>query len=240
MEPRTPVTTAIWPTSCSTTPPLHDDISFSLSRLAARHLVESALPLASVRIDELTGHALHGLGTIITGVRADQLDAATPCTQWTVRDLLAHIVAVNTKYTAIALGGPWKSGAPVVDLGDDPARAYHDTIEPLLAAWKQPGALQRQLDSPAGRTPAELALWIHLRETLVHGWDLAAATGQRARFDNKVVQASLSHAQQLDPAPTARPTGLGFANAMDTPAGAPPITQLAAFFGRDVSKWNWT
>lgn len=193
-----------------------------------------------MRIDELTGHALHGLEKIITGVQADQLDAATPCTQWTVRDLLTHTVAVNTKYTGIALGDPWEPGVPVVDLGNDPARAYHDTIEPLLAAWKQPGALQRQLDSPAGRKPAELALWIHLRETLVHGWDLAAATRQRACFDNKMVQASLAHAQQLDPAPAARPAGLGFANAVDTPTGAQPITQLAAFFGRDVSAWNWT
>jgi hypothetical protein len=88
--------------------------------------------LASVRIDELTGHALHDLETIIIGVRADQLDAATPCTPWIVRDLLSHIVAVNTKYTAIALGGPWESGGPVVDLGDDPARSYHNTIAPLL------------------------------------------------------------------------------------------------------------
>ncbi|HET9258439.1 MAG TPA: hypothetical protein VFO16_25020, partial [Pseudonocardiaceae bacterium] len=107
-------------------------------------------------------------------------------------------------------------------------------------AWKQPGALQRQLDSPAGRKPAELALWVHLRETLVHGWDLAAATGQRPCFDHQMVQASLAHAQQLDPSSTARPAGLGFANAMDTPAAAPPIIQLAAFFGRDVSIWNWT
>ena len=193
-----------------------------------------------MRIHELTGSALHDTEKIIAGVRADQLDAATPCTDWTVRDLLAHIVAVNTKYTQIALGGPWESGVCAVDLGDDPAQAYRDTIEPLLTAWKQPGALQRHLDSPAGRKPAEFALWVHLRETLVHGWDLAAATRQRACLDNAVIVASLVHARQLDPAPTARPAGLGFANAVDAPTGAQPIIQLAAFFGRDVSTWNWT
>jgi len=135
---------------------------------------------------------------------------------------------------------PWESGVCAVDLGDDPAQAYRDTIEPLLTAWKQPGALQRHLDSPAGRKPAEFALWVHLRETLVHGWDLAAATRQRACLDNAVIVASLVHARQLDPAPTARPAGLGFANAVDAPTGAQPIIQLAAFFGRDVSTWNWT
>ncbi|MGH3902256.1 MAG: TIGR03086 family metal-binding protein [Pseudonocardiaceae bacterium] len=167
-------------------------------------------------------------------------DAATPCTQWTVRDLLAYIAAVNRKYTGIALGDPWELGVPVVDLKNDPARAYHDTIRPLLEAWKQPGALQRELELPVGRKSAELALWVHLRETLVHGWDLAAATKQWASFDDEVVEASLAHAQQLDPVPAARPAGLGFAGAVDAPASAEPIIRLAAFFGRDVSTWSWT
>jgi uncharacterized protein (TIGR03086 family) len=193
-----------------------------------------------VRIDELDAHALRGLEKIITGVRADQLDAATPCTEWTVRDLLAHIVAVNKKYTGIALGDPWEPGVPIVGLGDDPARAYHDTIIPLLEAWQQPGALHRELELPVGRRSAELALWVHLRETLVHGWDLAAATSQRASFDDEVVEASLAHAQQMDPAPAARPAGLGFTDAVDAPASAQPIIRLAAFFGRDVFTWSWT
>lgn len=193
-----------------------------------------------MRIDEFDGHALRGLEKIITGVRADQLDAATPCTEWTVRDLLAHIVAVNRKYTGIALGDPWLPGVPVVDLGDDPARTYHDTISPLLQAWQQPGALQLELELPVGRRSAELAVRVHLRETLVHGWDLAAATRQRACFDDEVVEAGLTHARQLEPAPAVRPAGLGFADAVDTPAGAEPIIRLAAFFGRDVSTWSWT
>lgn len=75
---------------------------------------------------------------------------------------------------------------------------------------------------------------------LVHGWDLAAATRQQAPFDDEVVEASLAHAQQLDPAPAARPAGLGFAGAVDAPASAEPIIRLAAFFGRDVSTWSWT
>ncbi|MGH3549680.1 MAG: TIGR03086 family metal-binding protein [Pseudonocardiaceae bacterium] len=193
-----------------------------------------------MRIDELDGHALRGLEKIITGVRADQLDAATPCTQWTVRDLLAHIVAVNRKYTGIARGDPWFPGVTVGELGDNPARAYHDTIGPLLEAWRQPGALQRELELPIGRSSAELAVWVHLRETLVHGWDLAVATRQQAAFDDGVVEASLAHAQRLDPAPVERPAGFGFADAVDAPASAEPIIRLAAFFGRDVSTWSWT
>jgi uncharacterized protein (TIGR03086 family) len=194
------------------------------------------LPFVRVHIGELDGRALRGLEKIINGVRVDQLDSATPCTEWTVKDLLVHIVAVNRKYTGIARGDPWEPGVPLVDLGDGATQAYHGTISPLLEAWQQPGALQRELELPVGRRSAELALWVHLRETLVHGWDLAAATRQRAFFDDEVVEASLAHAQQLNPAPAARPAGLGFA---DAPTGAEPITRLAAFFGRDVSAWSW-
>jgi hypothetical protein len=73
----------------------------------------------------------------------------------------------------------------------------------------------------------------------VHGWDLAAATRQRVSFDDEVVETSLAHAQQWDPAPAARSPGLGFAGAVDAPASAEPIIRLAAFFGRDVSTWSW-
>lgn len=183
-------------------------------------------------IDELDGRALRGLEKIINGVRADQFDSATPCTEWTVKDLLVHIGTVNRKDAGIARGDPWEPGVPLVDLGDvdlgdGAAQAYHGTISPLLEAWRQPGALQRELELPVGRRSAELAWWVHLRETLVHGWDLAAARRQRAFFDDEVVEASLAHAQQLNPAPAARPAGLGFADAVDAPTGAEPITRLA-------------
>jgi uncharacterized protein (TIGR03086 family) len=198
-----------------------------------------SLSFNSVDIVELDARALRDLETIVTGVKADQHGAPTPCTDWAVRDLLVHIVAVNRKYTEIARGHPWEPGAPDIDLGDELSRAYHDTIEPLLDAWRQPGVLQQELDLPAGRKPAELALWVHLRETLVHGWDLAAATRQQACFDDEVVKASLAHAQHLDPAPAARPAGLGFADAVDAPTSVEPIIRLAAFFGRDVYGWSW-
>ena len=185
----------------------------------------------------MDGRALRDLERVVTGVTPDQYGAATPCGEWTVKDLLGHIVGVNTKYAGVGRGDPLEAGVPDVDLGVDPAAAYRVTIDPLLEAWRQPGVLRRTLELPPGPRPAELALWIHLREVLVHGWDLAVSTGQRAPFEPEVADACLSRIQEMGTPPT-RPPGVGFADAVPAPDGASPIVRLAAFFGRDITRWT--
>ena len=73
---------------------------------------------------------------------------------------------------------------------DDTAAMYRRTTEAILEAWQRPGVLGRETPLPVGRGPAESALYLHLSETLVHGWDLAMATGQTAAFDDDVVEAA--------------------------------------------------
>lgn len=46
-------------------------------------------------------------------------------------------------------------------------------MDVMLQAWEQPGVLDRDTALPVGRGRAELALYLHLGETFVHGWDLA-------------------------------------------------------------------
>jgi len=98
----------------------------------------------------------------------------------------------NLKYTEIALGRDWSRGAPEIALDDDPAGMYRRTIDAMLTAWERPSVLERETPLPVGRGPAEAALYLHLGETLVHGWDLAKATGQEPAFDLGVVDASLT------------------------------------------------
>ena len=106
-------------------------------------------------------------------------------------------------------------------------------MDSLLEAWRRPGALEREIELPRGRGKAERALWIHLGETLVHGWDLAKSTAQRPAFDVEVVEASLRAYRSWLP-PT-RPAGSFFADATAVADDAEPIDRLAAYLGRDVS-----
>lgn len=176
------------------------------------------------------------MAALFDATSADQLDAPTPCPAWTVRDLLAHVLAGNLKYIEIARGSDWSRGAPDVELGDDPAATYRETVEAMLQAWAVPGALERETPLPVGRGPAEAALHLHLGETLVHGWDLAKATRQRPRFDDDVVETSLN--QFMSWLPPQRPPGSPFSDGMVLATDAAPLDRLAAYLGRDVSAWS--
>ncbi len=137
----------------------------------------------AVGVVELDRRASVKLAALIDATSIELFEAPTPCPEWTVRALLAHLVAGNLKYTEIALGRDWSRGAPEVALDDDPPAMYRRTNDAMLLAWGRPGVLQRQTPLPVGRGPAEAALYLHLGETLVHGWDLAVATGQDATMD---------------------------------------------------------
>jgi uncharacterized protein (TIGR03086 family) len=168
---------------------------------------------------------------LIAAIPSGAWERETPCGDWTVRLLVAHLVAGNVKYTDIARGSDFTPGAPDVALGDDAAATYRDTLAEMLQAWREPGALEREVGLPRGqRGRGELALWLHLAETLGHGWDLAVATGQPARFDDDVVMASLEECRRRMPAE--RGEGSPFADARYV--DGPPIDELAAYLGRDV------
>lgn len=124
-------------------------------------------------------------------------------------------------------------GAPAVSIGVDPAATYQQTFAAMVEAWRIPGALEREIGLPSGaRGPAEVAAWIHLGETLGHGWDLARATDQPPDFDPDVVVACLKATKQR--MPPQRGDESPFADATDTASGE-VIDQLAAYLGRDVS-----
>jgi uncharacterized protein (TIGR03086 family) len=189
-----------------------------------------------VNVVELDRRAAAATAVLLDATRDDQQGTPTPCPGWTVGDLVAHLIAGNVKYLEIGRGGDWSRGAPPVEVGDDPSATYRRTVEMMLAAWEQPGVLDREVTLPTGRGRAESALYLHLGETLVHGWDLAMATGQEPDFDVDVAEASLAHYQSWLPA--RRPEGSPFSDARDVDEGAPAIARLAAYLGRAVDVWS--
>jgi uncharacterized protein (TIGR03086 family) len=187
-----------------------------------------------MNIVDLDERAAEGAEAIIAAVSPSQWTWRTPCPDWSVHDLIAHVVAGNVKYTDIAKGGDWRPGGVDVDVGDDAAATYRRTVNEMLEAWRQPGALDREMALPRGqRGRSEVALWIHLAETLVHGWDLAKATGQDPVFDAEVVEASLAECRSR--VPPERPEGSAFRDPVPVGASATPLERLAAYLGRNVS-----
>ncbi|MGI9022690.1 MAG: TIGR03086 family metal-binding protein [Acidimicrobiales bacterium] len=185
---------------------------------------------------DLDRRAVNATAEVLAATTDDQYTAPTPCGQWSVRDLVSHLLAGNVKYARVAGGGDWVEGAPEVDLGDDPLGTYRQSAEALLQAWRKPGTLDRQIHMPWGPDRVEAAAYLHVGDTLVHGWDLAKATGRTLDADADVVEVSLAkYATWLPPQ---RPEGFPFDDARHIDDDAPPIDRLAAFLGRDVGAWS--
>lgn len=177
------------------------------------------------------------VGELVGEVRTDQWEAPTPCPGWDVRALVDHMVLGHRLFAGILRGTvavtPGALDPRSADaLGDDPAGAYGDAARDLLAAFGQPGALERVVEVPVGPVPGAAAVHLRIVEELVHGWDLAQATGRRLRSSDDVAERALEFTRVAlaDVAPDRSP----FAPPRPVRDLAPPIERLAALLGRAV------
>jgi len=175
-------------------------------------------------IDSLDTTFRHAHG-VIAGVRPDQLADRTPCTDWTVRDLLEHMIGVVSGLGAAAAGA---ERTPFV-LGADPAAQFEAASVAAMAAWRSPGVLDRVIDAGPGPMPGRALAGINLLDTATHTWDLAMATGQPAGLPDDVAAAALEASRRII-SPEIRPGRFGPECA--APDGAGPTDQLVAFLGR--------
>src|SRR5450755_869719 len=120
--------------------------------------------MSATPIDELR-MSLDATGHLVAGVRAEQWSQPTPCTGWTVRQLVNHLVAGNRLFAGILSGQPMsppeQRQQSADQLGDDPGTAYRASASDLVAAFGRPGVLQQKFTVPVGPVPGIAAL--HLR-----------------------------------------------------------------------------
>ncbi|MBN9610157.1 MAG: TIGR03086 family protein [Actinobacteria bacterium] len=187
--------------------------------------------------------AFDAVDMLVTNIRPDQWSMPTPCTDWTVRRLVDHLVGMNLVFTALLKDQPppqrreLSSNAENRDSdrdGDrdgDPVGAFRTSAAALLAAFAAPGVLDRVYRGPLGSATGADRLQIRLYDLLAHGWDLAHATGKPVDLPDDLAEPSLSFARtQLSE--EARPGR--FAPAQPANEHAPAIDRLAAFLGRPV------
>ncbi len=174
--------------------------------------------------------ALAGAGRLIAGIDARQWSAPTPCTEWDVRTLVTHVTSGMLTFAALVRGEPRPDGAGY--LADDPVAAYRAAAATMRAAFAAPGALDRIYQSPIGPAPGSVLVHLRITELLVHGWDLARATGQPPALPEDLAEGELAlWRRRFEHGPG---DGLPFAPAQTVAAQTPAIDQLAAFLGRPV------
>jgi uncharacterized protein (TIGR03086 family) len=142
-------------------------------------------------IAELHALALDATGRIVNGVAADRWHDATPCADWDARGLVNHLVAGNRWAAELAAGGTIESVGTRLDgdvLGDDPAAAYAASAAAAAAVFRRPGALDAPCAVSYGPVPGSVYAGHRFLDVLVHGWDLAVATGQDYTLDPELMK----------------------------------------------------
>ncbi|HET7012844.1 MAG TPA: TIGR03086 family metal-binding protein [Streptosporangiaceae bacterium] len=182
--------------------------------------------------------AVGRLASLISGVSDDQLAGPTPCPAYTLGDLIDHVGGLALAFNAAGRKefGTYTEGAPSGDaarLGADwRIRIPHD-LGTLAQTWQEPGAWEgmtriAQMDAPGEMVGVTLA-----DELLVHGWDVAMASGQAFEYEPEVLEAAHSFLAQIaNPDAPAGPE-VAFGPPRELPESAPALDRVVAMAGRD-------
>ena len=162
---------------------------------------------------------------LVRSVRQEQLGLLTPCEKFEVKDLINHLEWVAELFESLARKGPRVEQGPYT--GDFPERA-----ERALAAWSRPEAWEGA--SPAMGMPMTTLAHMYLVDMVVHGWDLARATGQEYEPDPDAVSRGLSFTENM--VEMGRRRG-AFGPPVAVPDDAAPFARLLGIIGRDP---GWT
>ena len=125
------------------------------------------------------------MAQLLAGVKSDQLNSPTPCSEWTVNDLIGHIQG-GAEGLAAKLSGSSPEGAQV---GSDAAASYKAAVSRTLEAAKDPANLEKSVEAGGHEMAGGQFLSIMFLDHLVHCWDLAKATGQDTSMDALLVDA---------------------------------------------------
>lgn len=176
--------------------------------------------------------AMDGFDRVVGEIADDQWGGATPCTDWTVRDLVNHLVYEQLWAPELLHGATLEDVGDRFDgdvLGDDPIKAWTGAAGTARAALDEPGALERRVFVSYGQIPATEYGWQLTTDLAVHGWDLATAIGVRHPIGDELAGTLLDLVEPK----VASWQGLGvFAPPVGVPEDAPAADRLVALLGR--------
>ncbi|MFE1950706.1 TIGR03086 family metal-binding protein [Streptomyces sp. NPDC059524] len=183
-------------------------------------------------VGELMERAAGRAVPVVAAIADADLERPTPCAQYTVKDLVNHLIQVLVEFQALAAKGESDfSGAP--DFVGEDAAGWRDRFareaSALVAAWSRPGA--EEGTAGAMNMPARLVGSMALLDLTVHAWDLARATDQLYEAPAEVVGPLIAAVSELGP--TARRMNV-FGAEVEVAASADPFVRLLAATGRRV------
>lgn len=175
------------------------------------------------------------LAEVVAGIADDQLGGRTP-TDMTVGEMVGHVLGFSEAFrlgaTKGAIGSSQPPAPPQAPLPPDWRERAATQLKALTAAWREPAAWAGETEVGGVTAPAPEMAMFGLDEVIVHGWDLARATGQPYDFAAGDLDVLL---EMLKNTPAEGVPGL-FGPRVEVAADAPKLDRVIGLTGRDP---NW-
>ncbi|NNF55288.1 MAG: TIGR03086 family protein [Acidimicrobiales bacterium] len=155
-------------------------------------MITTHTPLRETDLPALHRRALSSTRRFLVAVEANQWSNMTPCDDWDVRSVANHIVAGNLWAAELASGRTIDDVGDRLNgnqLGDNPIEAFDRSAEMAAHAFETPGVLRAPCAVSYGPVPGSVYLGHRFLDVLIHGWDIAVATGQEPALDPSLVEA---------------------------------------------------
>ncbi|NNH75396.1 TIGR03086 family protein [Nocardia uniformis] len=188
------------------------------------------------RIFDLEPAAI-SMEAVVSAIAAQQLEAATPCDDMTVGQLLAHVAGLTEAFrraaTKESIGASASPTQGLPDLPEDWRGRIPAQLKALVSAWRDPAAWEGDTEAGGVTLPATEMARVALNELIIHTWDLARATGQPCCPDSEDMTILVDW---LRTTPEEGTPGL-FGPVVPIPDNAPTLDKLLGLTGRDPT---WT
>ncbi len=182
-------------------------------------------------IQEHLSLCLETTATVLDGVAAEQWSQQSTCDDWTVHQLVEHLVGGCALAAAVLAGQDTKARPEYADLPDNElASALRGASAAITKAVDSPGALEQIVRVGFGPVPGAAAARLCLVEAIVHGVDVARSTDQTVEFETAAVEDALAFSEPLmGQIPAERSP---FKPSTPVADDAPALDRLLALLGR--------
>jgi uncharacterized protein (TIGR03086 family) len=189
------------------------------------------------------GPAAKQMASLLSNISDEMLRNPTPCPAYTLGDLVEHVGGLSLAFTAAAakqLAGDETTQAPSGDasrLAPDWRVTIPRDLAALAAAWRAPDAWTGMTRAGGIDLPGEVAGVVALDELVIHGWDVARASGQPYEADDETLTAVEGFVAQFSgPGQEGAREGL-FGPEVVVDSRAPLLDRVIGMTGRDP---GWT
>lgn len=195
------------------------------------------LAMTAGGIVALDARAVRSSVAAVSAAGPGDMDRPTPCGDWSLGQLLAHMTAQHDGFAAAARGvrtdlSAWQPRSPTAD----PVTDYAAAADRILAAFATEDVLTRSFFlpelNPTAEVPGTFALTAHFVDNVAHGWDVARTLGKDYEPEPDLIGVALAIAESIPDDQTRLQPGAPFAPSVDVPGDAAPLDRFVALLGR--------